>query len=290
MFYRIDVKSLVWYNPITFDEAGYDVPETMEELKELTEEIVDDGGTPWCIGLGSGAATGWPATDWVEDMMLRTARARGLRPVGVERDPLRRSRRWSRRSRNSAGSPRTTISSRAAPRLRRRRTSATAPPGFSPSRRNAHAPAGVVHPGLLPRGCGAGRERRLLLPSGLSRKRISASRCWARGRSLRSPTPRTLPTRCSSSSRCRSRTRSGWRRTRFLTAHLGVNTDVYANEALKQQGEILQDATTFRFDACDLMPSEIGAGAFWTGMVDYVTGADAESVAADIQSRWDSLN
>ena len=44
----------------------------MEELKALTEKIVADGGTPWCIGLGSGAATGWPATDWVEDMMLRT--------------------------------------------------------------------------------------------------------------------------------------------------------------------------------------------------------------------------
>ena len=44
----------------------------MEELKALTEKIVADGGTPWCIGLGSGGATGWPATDWVEDMMLRT--------------------------------------------------------------------------------------------------------------------------------------------------------------------------------------------------------------------------
>jgi alpha-glucoside transport system substrate-binding protein len=44
----------------------------MEELKALTEQIVADGETPWCIGLGSGGATGWPATDWVEDMMLRT--------------------------------------------------------------------------------------------------------------------------------------------------------------------------------------------------------------------------
>jgi alpha-glucoside transport system substrate-binding protein len=66
------VKSLVWYSPEAFDEAGYEVPETLEELKALTEQIVADGGTPWCIGLGSGAATGWPATDWVEDMMLRT--------------------------------------------------------------------------------------------------------------------------------------------------------------------------------------------------------------------------
>ncbi|MEO2037908.1 MAG: ABC transporter substrate-binding protein, partial [Martelella sp.] len=70
--YKADVKSLVWYVPDNFDDAGYEVPETMEELKALTEQIVADGGTPWCIGLGSGGATGWPATDWVEDMVLRT--------------------------------------------------------------------------------------------------------------------------------------------------------------------------------------------------------------------------
>ena len=70
--YKNDVKSLVWYIPENFEDAGYDVPQTMEELKALTEKIAADGGTPWCIGLGSGAATGWPATDWVEDMMLRT--------------------------------------------------------------------------------------------------------------------------------------------------------------------------------------------------------------------------
>ena len=71
MFYGTDVKSLVWYAPEAFEEAGYAVPETMEALKALTDRIVADGGTPWCLGLGAGAATGWPATDWVEDM-LRT--------------------------------------------------------------------------------------------------------------------------------------------------------------------------------------------------------------------------
>ena len=70
-FYKVDVKSLVWYSPEQFDEAGYDVPETLQELKELTQQIADEGTAPWCIGLGSGAATGWPATDWVEDIMLR---------------------------------------------------------------------------------------------------------------------------------------------------------------------------------------------------------------------------
>ena len=71
-FYKVDVKSLVWYNPENFEDAGYEVPQTMEQLIALSEQIVADGGTPWCIGLGSGGATGWPATDWVEDMMLRT--------------------------------------------------------------------------------------------------------------------------------------------------------------------------------------------------------------------------
>ena len=57
-FYKVDVKSLVWYMPENFEDAGYEVPESMEALKALTDQIVEDGGTPWCIGLGSQAATG----------------------------------------------------------------------------------------------------------------------------------------------------------------------------------------------------------------------------------------
>ena len=75
----------------------------------------------------------------------------------------------------------------------------------------------------------------------------------------------------------------------FLTPHLGVNLDAYANDTLRRQGEILQSATTFRFDASDLMPGAIGAGALWTGMIDYVGGESAEDVAAAIQQTWDSL-
>ena len=45
-FYKVDVKSLVWYSPEQFEEAGYDIPETMEELRELTQQIADDGAHP----------------------------------------------------------------------------------------------------------------------------------------------------------------------------------------------------------------------------------------------------
>jgi alpha-glucoside transport system substrate-binding protein len=54
--YKTDVKSLVWYSPENFKDAGYKVPTTMEELIALSDQIVKDGGKPWCIGLGSGGA------------------------------------------------------------------------------------------------------------------------------------------------------------------------------------------------------------------------------------------
>jgi alpha-glucoside transport system substrate-binding protein len=70
---RNSVKSLVWYPKDDFDAAGYQIPETWDDLIALSDQIVADGGTPWCIGIESGAATGWPGTDWIEDIMLRTA-------------------------------------------------------------------------------------------------------------------------------------------------------------------------------------------------------------------------
>jgi alpha-glucoside transport system substrate-binding protein len=69
-----NVKSFVWYSPKDFQDAGYQVPQTMDELIKLSDTIAGKGeGKPWCAGIESGDATGWPATDWVEDFLLRTA-------------------------------------------------------------------------------------------------------------------------------------------------------------------------------------------------------------------------
>jgi alpha-glucoside transport system substrate-binding protein len=66
-----NIKSLVWYSPQAFADAGYEVPDTWQGLLDLSQKIVDDGGTPWCVGSESGGATGWVITDWIEDLMLR---------------------------------------------------------------------------------------------------------------------------------------------------------------------------------------------------------------------------
>lgn len=75
----------------------------------------------------------------------------------------------------------------------------------------------------------------------------------------------------------------------FLTPFKSANPAAYANDQMRAQGKILTDATTFRFDGSDLMPAAIGAGSFWRGMVDYVGGKDAETVATDIQKSWDAI-
>ncbi len=66
-----NMKSFVWYNPQTFAANGYTIPTTWDELWALSDQMVADGIKPWCGGLESGGATGWPATDWLEQVMLR---------------------------------------------------------------------------------------------------------------------------------------------------------------------------------------------------------------------------
>jgi alpha-glucoside transport system substrate-binding protein len=68
---KADLKSLVWYSPSVFKSKGYAVPTTWAELTALADKMKADGISPWCIGIESGEATGWPLTDWMEDLMLR---------------------------------------------------------------------------------------------------------------------------------------------------------------------------------------------------------------------------
>ncbi|MEN3307033.1 MAG: alpha-glucoside transport system substrate-binding protein [Micromonosporaceae bacterium] len=64
-------KSLVWYSPKAFKAAGYTVPTTWADMMTLSDKIAATGKKPWCGGIGSGTATGWPATDWLEEIVLR---------------------------------------------------------------------------------------------------------------------------------------------------------------------------------------------------------------------------
>jgi alpha-glucoside transport system substrate-binding protein len=67
----MNVKSLVFYPKKAWDAAGYKAPDSLDGLLALTDQIKADGTPPWCLGIESADATGWPATDWFEDLIMR---------------------------------------------------------------------------------------------------------------------------------------------------------------------------------------------------------------------------
>jgi alpha-glucoside transport system substrate-binding protein len=68
---KADLKGVVYYSPATFEENGWEVPETLEDFEALAEEIAGSETAAFCMGTGSDDATGWPFTDWIEDYVLR---------------------------------------------------------------------------------------------------------------------------------------------------------------------------------------------------------------------------
>lgn len=72
--FRANIKSLIWYRPDIWEANGWTVPSSLSELAALSLQMSGEPGlAPWCLTMKSGTATGWIATDWVEDLMIRDA-------------------------------------------------------------------------------------------------------------------------------------------------------------------------------------------------------------------------
>ena len=287
-FFKADVKSLVWYSPENFEDAGYEIPTSMEDLKSLSDQIVADGGTPWCIGLGSGAATGWPATDWVEDMMLRTQAPdvydRWVSNEMPFNDPavVAAIEEFGAFARNDAyvaggaGAVATT-------------DFRDSPKGLftSPPQCYLHKQASFI-PAFFPEGTVVGEDADFFYfpayeSKDLGSPVLGAGTVWTITND--SPEAQDLITYLQSTDANEIWMAKGG----FLTPHKGVDTSKFVDEATKKMNDVLLAATTFRFDGSDLMPGGVGAGSFWTGMVDYTGGKDAGEVAQAIQDSWDAL-
>ncbi len=285
-FYNVNVKSLVWYVPENFEDEGYGIPQTMDELINLTEQMASDGNTPWCIGLGSGDATGWPATDWVEDIMLRTQPASVYDRWVTNEMPftddsvvsaIKLFGQFARNPRyvdGGGGAAVGSIDFRDSPKGL-----------FSvPPKCFMHRQASFV-PAFFPEDVVVGEDADFFYFPG-----YGAEKPVLGGGTLLAITEDSPATRAFMEYLKAPMAHEIWMAgAGFLTPHKGVNLAKYSSDALRKQGEILLNATTFRFDGSDLMPGAIGAGSFWTGMVDYVSGASAESVASGIQRSWDAI-
>jgi alpha-glucoside transport system substrate-binding protein len=284
VWHRYNGKSLVYYPKDDFEAAGYEVPETWDELVALTQTIADDGDTAWCIGIESGAATGWAATDWTEEMMLRTtsldnydAWVAGELPFSSP-EVKNAVETWSEIWFNPDyvfGGTDAIVSTFFG--------DSPAPMFEDPPRCWMHRQGNFIT-GFFPDGAEAGVDFDFFYlppvddaygnPFLVAGDIMSQFNDRPEVNALMEffTVPQSAAVWLANGS--------------ALAAQQTTPLEMYS-EDLRGVGELAAAATSFRFDASDLMPGEVGAGSFWTGMTDYVSGlSDLDTALAEIDASW----
>ncbi len=293
---KADLKSLVWYVPPTFDAAGYEVPTTFDEFTALVDTMAADGSgvKPLCVGIESGQATGWPFTDWVEDLVLRMHGADVYDQWVAHEIPFNDERivetmqtvldLWSEDNVYADGGTiaATSFQANGAPLvdgkcyMHRQASffSAFMPEGTA----FADGSEGAVDVFYFPDING---DKPVLGAGTLAAAFNDEPATMALLKYM--STPDYAEARQSAQAELKGGGLSG-----FLSAAEGQDESVY--QPLEQSFlEILSTAEIVRFDASDLMPADVGAGSFWTESVSAVNGDVTAQEAADaIEASWPS--
>jgi alpha-glucoside transport system substrate-binding protein len=285
VWHRFNGKSLVWYPKAKFDEAGYEVPTTWEELNALMDMIVSDGDTPWCIGIESGAATGWPATDWMEEFMLRTTSLDNYDAWVAGTLPFS-----SPEVKNAAETLATIWFN---PDYVYGGTDGIVSTNFgdSPAAMFEDPPKCWLHKqgnfitSFFPEGAEPGVDYDVFYLPGIDEQYGNPFLVAGDTMGMFNDRPEvralmeyfTVP-----------ESGSGWLDNGgSLIAHSTATPEMYGQPLEKRIAELVANATSFRFDGSDLMPGEVGSGSFWKGMTDWVSGsADLDTVLAEIDASW----
>jgi len=288
-----NVKSFVWNSPKTFADNGWAIPTTWGDLIALSDEIAasDFDGYAWCAGIESGAATGWAATDWMEDLMLRFQDAATYDA-------------WVDNSMPFNDPKVAEVIGEAGKILKNADyvgdVSAIATTSFQAGGAGLvdgtcamHRQASFIG-GILAGDYGAtivspedtdveGGITTFYFPG------VSADQTPALGGGefvgafSDAPAVQAVQLYLTSADwNNKKAALGGW-----FSPHLGLDTANVADPVNKVAVEILQNATTFRFDASDLMPGEVGAGSFWTEMTAWIAEDKADQAVLDaIQATW----
>jgi alpha-glucoside transport system substrate-binding protein len=286
--FNANVKSIVWYPVPEFEEAGYAVPETWDELMALSDQIVADGSTPWCIAVESSGATGWPATDWVEDIMLRTVDATVYDQWVNHEIPFNDDRVKAAIELFGSvalnpdyvyGGPTAILSTR---------FQDGANPLFDdpPScwmHRQASFIAGLWSGGV------AGEDASFFyfppIDESIGKPVLGGASVGVMYADNDRPEVRAVMEFLAHALSQELFAPQG----SFLSPHQEVAMEAYPDELSRLQAAILRDADIFRFDGSDLMPGAIGAGAFWTAMVDYIGGESVDDITTFVENAWQDL-
>ncbi len=285
---NINLKSMVWYPKAAFDEAGYTVPTTWDELLALSDQILADGSTPWCVGFESDTATGWPATDWMEDIVLRTAGADVYDQWVTHEIPFNDPAIVAAAETfgevmfaegyvlgGADQTPAINFGDAPGPMFED-------PPGCW-----LHRQASFIN-AFFPEGTEAGVDYDWFpLPPIDQEGTLFAGELSVIFRNA-PEVKEFVEAFADQELQC---AQGGITATSRISPNVDVGPDCYANSILADASAVLTDALendTGRFDASDLMPSAVGAGTFWTGMIKYMQeGPDSvQSVLDEIEASW----
>ncbi len=289
VWYRSAVKSLVWYNPKEFARAGYETPETWDDLIALSDQIVADGGSPWCLGMESGNSSGWPGTDWVEDIVLHTAGPEFYgqwvqHEVPFNAPQVQEAFEYFGEIAKTPGY------------LYGGQTGALSIPwgdsinGLFSKKRNSEEPEcymqkqGNFISNFFPEDIVIGEDVDFFPTPTINPEYDNALLVAGDIFSMLNDTPeaRKLMAYLATPTPHEIWAEQGG----FLSANKQVDLSVYPDELSRKQAELLTTVEVVQFDASDSMPGAVGTGTFWAGMMDFVAGDTAEEVTDKIEFYW----
>jgi alpha-glucoside transport system substrate-binding protein len=283
-----NVKSFVWYSPKQFQEKGYTVPKTWAELISLSDKIAATNQKPWCAGIESGDATGWPATDWLEDLILRTAGpevydqwvthgipfndpkvATALNQAGE----ILKNAKYVNGGFGDVKSISTTSFQEAGLPILENKCSLHRQASFYANQwpeGTKVAEDGDVFAFYFP-AVDASKGEPVLAAGEFTVAFADRPEVQAVQNYLATP------------EYANSRAKLG----NWVSGSRGADINNFANPIDKLSVQILQDQSkVLRFDGSDLMPSAVGAGTLWRAMVDWINGRDTATTLSTVESSW----
>jgi alpha-glucoside transport system substrate-binding protein len=288
------VKGWVWYSPAKFEENGWEIPTDWQGLLDLTEQIQSETGEPpWCIGFNSDAATGWPGTDWIEDIVLRQSGTEVYDQWVVNEVPFTSPEIKSAFEEFGKIALNPEYVNAGFGGLD---TIVTTPFGTDPAAALADGSCTLHHQAsffdgfLVDAGAEVGEDGDIwafLTPPFAGGGEAEGDVVTGGGEIVAafddSEATVKVQEYLSSPEWANSRVSLGG----VISANKGLDPESASSPILQEAISILQsDTTTFRFDASDLMPGAVGAGTFFKGMVDWVNGTPTDTVLEQIESGW----
>lgn len=282
------VKGFVWYSPSVWEENGWEVPATLDELDTLTADIAASGVMmPWCAGFSSGEATGWPGTDWIEDYVLRQSGPevydQWVKHEIPFNDPqiveawdavgdILKNPEYVNGGLGDVRSINDVIFQEAGWPV----TDGTC----------AMHHQATFYEGLWPEGTTVAEDGDVwgfILPGTEAGANAVTGAGEIVGAFRDAPEVQAVQDFLSSAEWANIRVKIGG----TLSANNGVDPENASSALLASAIEILQDEdTTFRFDASDLMPGAVGSDSFWKGIVAWIGGQDTQTTVDTIESSW----